>query len=69
MIVSGRGWNYVGVAFVIVNCTVKHAVKHIENTENDTENKYRIAGNFWGTKISWLSIIESVRGKYFRGCL
>ncbi len=30
LIVSGRGWNYVGVAIVIVNCTVKHAVKHTE---------------------------------------
>ncbi len=30
---------------------------------------YRIEGNFRGTKISWLSIIESVCGKYFRGCL
>ncbi len=28
LIVSGRGWNYVGVAIVMVNCTVKHAVKH-----------------------------------------
>ncbi len=28
LIVSGRGWNYVGVAIAIVNCTVKHAVKH-----------------------------------------
>ncbi len=31
MIVSGRGWNYVGVAIVIVNCTVKHAVNYTEN--------------------------------------
>ncbi len=28
--------NYVGVAIVIVSCTVKHAVKH---TENDMENQ------------------------------
>ncbi len=30
LFVFGRGWNDVGVAVVIVNCTIKHAVKHTD---------------------------------------
>ncbi len=52
-----------------------HTMTRNDYTKEDSEKlmeyittvsaSYRIAGNFRGTKISWLSIIESVRGNIF----
>ncbi len=54
MIVSGRGWNYVGVAVVIVNCTVKHAVK------NDTNRILLVYGSIEDRVLIWLPRLSFV---------